>query len=349
MAETAVVAVVAAVAAAVPAILAGRLVIGLVRDAGMVADSVSPSPGVVAVAVTGAVLAGVAVGAAAMAAYRGTRIAAAMALRESAIGPARMSRWRQVLGWFCVLCGVDLAVITVAVMADVDDPFAAMSTAGQASVWTSIGFAVFAPVLLRWATALGGGVLRRFGPAGRLAAYDTGRRSQLLAGVLMPVVVFVGISTGTTYLMAIENLVAAQRVQTVDDQAVETLNAIVVAMIAVFAAIMVVNTVAAVVAGRRREFARQRLVGATPNQVRTMMLLETGLVAVTGILLGGLAALTTVLPYSQVKLDRLLPDIGLAYFALISLAALVITLGSTYLATRRALAPPAVEAAALAA
>ena len=80
-----------------------------------------------------------------------------------------------------------------------------MQTAGPACDLRSLGLALLAPLLLRGAARLRGRLLALFGASGHLAAYDAGRRSHLLAGILAPVIVFVGMGLGTLYLMAIEN------------------------------------------------------------------------------------------------------------------------------------------------
>lgn len=334
--ETFVVALAAALVAWVPAVLLGRLVFALVQGADLVSGSVEAAPGFVSVAMTGLVLTFVSCVAAGLAGRRGSRVAASTSLRESAIETRRMPEWRVLLGLLFVAGGLTLSILTVTVMADSDDPYAPMATAGEASVVTSIGLAILAPALLRWAATLAGPILRQFGAPGSIAAYNAERRAALLSGVLMPVILFVGISTGTAYLMAIESKVAAERTTTAEDQTIELLNGIVVAMIAVFAAIMIVNAVAAVVAGRREEIRRQRLIGATPGQVTGALLMEGSLVALAGIALGGLAALTTALPYSAVKLDRLTPGMGPWFYVVAGLIAVGLTMGSTYAAANRA-------------
>ena len=62
-------------------------------------------------------------------------------------------------------------------------------------------------------------------------------------------------------------------------------------MIALFAAIMLVNTLIAATTYRRREFGQQRLAGATRGQVLRMVGVEGVVLAVTGVLFGALASL----------------------------------------------------------
>ncbi len=242
---------------------------------------------------------------------------------------------------------MDLSVLTVTIMRDQDDPYAAMQTAGPASIFWSLGFALLSPLLLRGSAVALGGVLSGFGVSGHLAAYDARRRSHLLAGILAPVVVFVGMALGTLYLMAIENhapTVVGNGVVDADADTLAALNYVVVGMISTFAAIMVVNTVAAVIVDRRRELGQQRLAGATPEQVVATNVLAAALVAVTGLVVGGVASLGTIVPYSIVKLDRAVPDVSVLWWALVWAVAVVVTVGSTWVAVRRAMRQPALDA-----
>jgi putative ABC transport system permease protein len=147
--------------------------------------------------------------------------------------------------------------------------------------------------------------------------------------------------------MAIENSAPTApggSVTPVDAATLETVNYVVVGMIATFAALMVANTVAAVAVDRRREFGQQRLAGATPRQVVTTNVLEAALVAVTGLVVGAVASLGTIVPYSVVKLETVVPDVGGLWWALVWAAAVLLTVGSTWIAVRRAVREPALSA-----
>jgi putative ABC transport system permease protein len=63
-----------------------------------------------------------------------------------------------------------------------------------------------------------------------------------------------------------------------------------------YAAIASINTLAVAVLSRRREFAAQRLAGATRRDVTRMLLVEAGLVGAAGLALGTVISLFTVLP-----------------------------------------------------
>ena len=113
------------------------------------------------------------------------------------------------------------------------------------------------------------------------------------------------------------------------------LNNVVVGMIALFAAIMVVNSFVAVIAHRRTELARLRLLGATTTQVHRSVLAESAIVAGVGVVLGAIASLATIVPFSVARSEGVVPDGQLWLpFALITVAVLL-TLASARGAVRR--------------
>jgi putative ABC transport system permease protein len=347
--ETAVLGMVACLLAVLPAALVGRWVFSLVQEGGMVTPGLEHVAGLPFVLTTSVLVLIVSLVAVRIAAHRATGQPANVALRAGAEGTRtpRLSRWRVLAAVLCFAAGANMSVLTVTVMRDQEDPYAAMQTAGPASIFWSLGFALLSPLLLRSAARLLGGLLSRFGVPGYLASYDARRRSHLLAGILAPVVVFVGMGLGTLYLMAIENRapsVLGELVTKADAATLETLNYVVVGMISTFAAIMVVNTIAALAVDRRREFGHQRLAGATPQQVVATNCLEAALVVVTGLVVGGVASLGTIVPYSVVKLDRVVPDVTALWWVLVWTVAVLVTVGGTWVAVRRAMREPALDA-----
>jgi putative ABC transport system permease protein len=74
------------------------------------------------------------------------------------------------------------------------------------------------------------------------------------------------------------------------------INYLLAALALAYAAIASVNTLAVAVLSRRREFAAQRLAGATRRDVTTMLLVEATLVGLAGLGLGVVISLCTVLP-----------------------------------------------------
>ncbi|GAA1358383.1 FtsX-like permease family protein [Streptomyces beijiangensis] len=86
------------------------------------------------------------------------------------------------------------------------------------------------------------------------------------------------------------------------------INYLMVGMIVAYTAIAVVNSLVTSVRGRRREFGLQRLTGATSAQILRMVVIEALVVAAIGILLGTVAAATTLVPFSHVAAGSLVPS-----------------------------------------
>ncbi|WP_141753642.1 FtsX-like permease family protein [Streptomyces agglomeratus] len=108
--------------------------------------------------------------------------------------------------------------------------------------------------------------------------------------------------------------------------------------------ISVMNSLWLAVRGRTREFALQRLTGATRGQVMKMMAFEGGITAVIGIFLGTLVAPMTLIPFSLGRADSLTPSGPIwMYFATIGFAGLL-TMGATLVPTWQALKVRPIEA-----
>jgi putative ABC transport system permease protein len=116
---------------------------------------------------------------------------------------------------------------------------------------------------------------------------------------------------------------------------INLLNNLVTGMIAIFAAIMVINAFAAVVAGRRQELERLRLLGATSTQVERSVVAEAGIVAGIGVLLGLVASLATVVPFAVARHEGVVPDGQLWLPPLLVAGTVVLTLLSARSAVRR--------------
>ncbi|UPK74232.1 ABC transporter permease [Nocardioidaceae bacterium SCSIO 66511] len=346
VAETSAVAAGASVLALIPGCLLGRWILSLVKDAEMVSADVDHSVGAMTLLSTPVAMVLSAAIAATVAVRRAAKASARDAERMASNG-GRMGKLRVIGAVLMLTVAISYASVTVTVMDDSSDPYGAMSTAGPASVFASVGLALLAPVLLRAAATIAGGPMRLGRVAGYLAAFNARRRALELSSVLMPVVIFVGIATGTLYLMAIQADVTEGVVQDAEAKNIEFLNYVVVGMIAAFAAIMIVNTLVAAMQRRRREFGQQRLTGATPGQLLGMVGFESVLLTAVGIVLGVVASTATIVPYSLVKLDQPLPDNGLGLLIGVVVLAGAVTIGSGVASARRGLQVPALEAAAL--
>ncbi|QLE76068.1 FtsX-like permease family protein [Streptomyces rectiverticillatus] len=124
-----------------------------------------------------------------------------------------------------------------------------------------------------------------------------------------------------------------------------SVNYLIIGMLVAYTALSVVNTTAVAVGNRRKEFALQRLTGATRGQVLRMMTVEGCLVALVGLLLGAAAAASTLVPFGYALGSAGTisgpPSIALTVIG----AGLALTLAATLLPTWWALRSRPVEAA----
>ncbi|MBM2614646.1 ABC transporter permease [Actinoplanes sp. LDG1-06] len=330
--EAVTVAVVASAVAVPVGWLLGRVLVSLLQDTGQVAETVGAAFGPIAlgagfgVTLAGSLAAGIATA---------RRTSSASARRER-------PRLRRIGAGLMLLAGANCAVLTATLMdgKGID----AMQTAGQAGIWASIGLALLAPELLRLVTVVLGPLLRVLGVPGSLAVTGVHARTRSLASAVMPVLLFTGIATATVYMQGIEDRAAEGQIQPEYAQDIQTLNYVVVGMITLFVAIMLVNTLVAATAHRRREFAQQRLAGATRGQLLAMVSLEGVLITVTGVLGGLAASMFTILPFGSARAGQVWPDVSPVAFALIAAAAVALTGFATVQTTRRTVRGPAVSA-----
>lgn len=342
--EAAVVAVVAGALAIVPALFSSERLLDLLIDTGQVAPGVQHRFGAMALGVGLGITFTAAVLAAIVAARRTAGLTARQAMMTVIDNP-RMSRKRVAIGLAILLAGINCGVLTVTVFKDWG--LEVMAIAGQGAILSSIGLAVLSPALVRAAVAVVGGPLKSLtGVGGYLTVLHVRQRTRQFADGLIAVILFTGFATGILYLQAIENsaVKAAGTLKSLEHKSVETLNFVVVGMIALFAAVMLVNTVVAAIIHRRAEFGQQRLAGSTPPQVLGMVSVEGVLLSLVGILFGSLAAVASIVPYSIVRTGSAVPHEGiLIYVAIVSIAAFL-TLAASLGAARRAISTPAIQA-----
>lgn len=337
--EALVVSTIAAVAGTAVAALGGRALLAALRGSGMVGDDVAFGGGVASLGLTVVGLVGTSMLAAAIAGRRATRGPATLVLAEADNGGGRMPWWRVGIALLLIGGGISMGVITIAVMADAADPYGAMSTAGSCSIYVGVGLAILSPLLLRWGSRLVGPMLGS-GATAHLAAYNTSRRAHLLAGVLAPVIVLTSSAIGTLMLVGIDGRTlvgpAPEGAETIN-----LLNNVVVGMLSLFAAIMVVNAFAAVVAQRKLELERLRLLGATPSQVEGSIVAEAAIVAAVGVVMGAIASLSTVVPFAVARDEGVIPDGQLWLPVAVGAVVVLLTLGAARGAVRR-VAPMAI-------
>jgi putative ABC transport system permease protein len=329
-AETVAVAVAAAALGTWVANLTSRALFAALRRSGTVSDAVDYSDAWPALVLTALVLVLASLAAASVAGRRASRGPASIVPSEAR--PARRLRWwRIALAVVLVAHATSMAIITVTSTSD--DPYDAMATSGSLGLVVGVALALVGPVLL----AAGARLLRPAlgtGVAGHLAAYNTSRRAQLLSGVLGPVVILT--AAAVSILMAVgtdRRTLPGGAGQ--DTATITLLNNVVTAMICTFAAIMVVNSFAAVLAHRRAELHRLELLGATRRQVEDTVVAEAAVVAAVGVVLGLLASLFTIVPFGIARDEGVVPDGQLWLPPLVVVGVVLLTVTSARTAFRR--------------
>jgi putative ABC transport system permease protein len=319
----------------------GAALVHILGDSGQIADNVQYRFG-------GAAL-GMGIGETLLAALAATWLTARRtarrqvreALLDAAIGARRMSRTRWVAGIVALSGGISCAVVTAAVLDGAK--LESQAVAAEGAILSGIGFALLAPPILTVAAAVLGPLLRLLGgPAAQLGLLRIRQRTQQAATPMMPIIVCTAIAVGTLYLQSIWN--AGHHVSSADDRSTETLNFVVVGMIAVFAAVMLVNLLVADLAGRRREFAQLRLLGATPRQVLRLVGSESALMLTVGLFFGTAAALLTVVPYSSAVSGKVVPDAPVVLYLSVVAAVILLTLVASLAAASRITRTPAIAA-----
>ncbi|WP_370933131.1 FtsX-like permease family protein [Amycolatopsis sp. cg13] len=335
------IAIIAFLAAITPAVFTGRLVVDLLKNAQRLPERVPAEFGPFAISIgLGITLLAAGIAAAATA-WRRARSGVREGLLTASIGDGRPGWVRLIAGLLVLATGISAGVLTATVFTGREP--ALMAIGGQGAILSAVGFALLAPTLLAVITRAVAKPLRRTGASGHLAVLNLRGQTQQLAGALVPNILFTGMATGTLYMQSIENS-AATGARTEIARSIETLNYVVVGMVALFAAIMLVNTLIATTIHRRREFGQQRLAGSTPPQVLGMVGLEGAVLASTGVLFGSIASVATVVPYSLVKTGSVLPDATITIYLGVVLIACALTLTSSVGTARQAIRVPAVQA-----
>ncbi|MCC8243744.1 FtsX-like permease family protein [Saccharothrix luteola] len=123
-------------------------------------------------------------------------------------------------------------------------------------------------------------------------------------------------------------------------------NYLLVGMILAYTVISLVNTLVIATGERRREFALQRLIGATHGQILRMVGIESVVIALAGIILGGIVSLVTLVPFAIALNGTFWPAGPIAIYLVVVGGATGLTLLSTLLSTAYVLRTPPVAAAA---
>lgn len=331
MRETWVVAIVAALLALPAGYGGGHLLLAMLQQSGQVAPQIGYRFGPAALGIGLGVGVAVSMIATRVTARRVASRPVREALFEASAGARGMSRRRFWIGVVLVGFGLESVVLSLTVVGG-KTVYVVQPIAVEACIWSGIGFALLAPVLLRGAIAVLDAALRAVaGTAGELAVAGMRRRIQQAATPLMPIIVVTSIATGTLYMQAITN-----SLHPMADKSVEMVNYVIVAMISVFAAVMLMNLLFVTLADRCREFAQQRLVGATPRQLFGLVTAETGLLLLVGLTFGTIGALLTIVPFSIKTAHRAVPHAPLWIYLAIVTGVTVLAIGTSLVATRRA-------------
>jgi putative ABC transport system permease protein len=264
-----------------------------------------------------------ALGAAFVASRRAARTSPLAALGESAVDTHWLTRPRLVIALLLIATGLALGVVTVVAMTG---PYTA-STAGPASGLVAMGFALLAP-----------GIVRRMALVlPELTAQQARVQFRRMASVVVPVVLATAIGVATLYMQATEDSASQSMLEPGMGRTLAIGNYTVVSMILGFAVLTVINTLVASATRRRGEFGLFRMAGSTRGQVLRSMGMEGLVVAVIGVVLGSIASLATVLPFSLARTDSLLPTGSVWIYFIVIGAAGVITMAATLLPTWRVL------------
>ncbi|MFC8075242.1 FtsX-like permease family protein [Streptomyces sp. NPDC057137] len=339
--EAAAVGIIGTLLAIVPAMIGGQQLLNVFKDSGQVADGVDHVFGPIALSLGAAITVLASVGAAFLAVRRATK--------EAAGGKKSRGRAKNIAGVAALLLGAGTVSTTFAM--DKTD-VALMAAPGYGAILLAAGFAILSPALLRMLLGVLSGPLTLLtGASGYLTIHNMRQRAAQLSSVLMPLILFISISSAILYMQAIENDVvkASGLTRSSDDKSIQTLNYVISGIIVVFACIMLINSLYAATTYRTREFGQQRLTGATPNQVLGMITLESLILTVFGVFFATLSAFAGIVSFSAVRTDTAIPDQSLGIWLTVvgigAAATIVTSVGTAY----RGLRTPAVEAVALAA
>ncbi|MEV5984853.1 FtsX-like permease family protein [Streptomyces sp. NPDC052051] len=280
--------------------------------------------------------------ASAVAARRISRIAPAAALAASSTEQGRTGVPRLLVGLGALAGGVLLLRLAATRSAEQVDK------AGQAALLGSvvllIAVALAGPLAARvLATVLGAPVRALVPRAGWLAHANLRGYARRLSSAVVPVALLVGLS-GTMLTMTSTSERAAGAAATTVTSATDVwLRQAELTLLVCFAAVSTVNTLVAVTADRRREFALLRLVGATRSQILRMLTVESVLTTAVGVLLGTAVAGAASAAFSTAVTGSAIPSVPVAACAWIAAGAATLTVPVILTTGLRAVRGPATE------
>jgi len=324
----------------VPGIGLGAFVLSRLTAVGIAPDGLGPQVGSLTVA-GGSILSGLtALAAAIVASRRAGAVPPVRALAEATLsrGPA-LGRVRRAAGLISTALGACLSITTFFMP---NGPMLS-STAGPAGVAVAVGLALLSPAII---PALGRIATRLIDAPLQLAGRTLLVQPDRAAVVVAPLVLLIGIATGTLYQQTTEDSVHQGPRTPGDVASLSSVNYLIVAMIVAFCAILVLNTLIAATRRRRREFGLLRLTAATRSQVVRMVVAETLLTGGLATVLGTVAAVSTTAPYSMVRTGSLMPSGSIWIYLGVVAGAFALAFAATLPVTVRTLRTPPVEALA---
>jgi putative ABC transport system permease protein len=288
----------------------------ITRNLAPVGDAVpgSPLPLLIAVVVT----LFIAAVAAAAAARRISRIAPSAALTEAATYPARTG-WPRVLAGALALAGGTVFCAFIA---------------GQPANKSADGALLAAFILMAGTALLGppvaGAIVTILGTPVRLIARQAGwladsnlrGYAHRLSSAVIPMILLVALSGTFVFVGATVSGVSRQltpgQLSTVNSPTDVWLRQVELGVLVCFGGISTLNTLAALTAARRREFALLRLIGATRRQLARMLCAETLLIAAVGVAVGAPIAISVTAAFSQTLPGAPLPSVPAGTFGSIA-------------------------------
>ncbi|MFE6764939.1 FtsX-like permease family protein [Streptomyces sp. NPDC057689] len=325
--------------------LSARGLLAELQRRGMAAPGVrvpgTPLPLLVALAVALAV----GLAASAVAARRISRIAPASALTATATEQGRTGAPRLLASAGALTGGALLLRLAATRPAGEVDKAAQAALLGSLVLLVAVALA--GPFAARLLAAVLGAPVRVLAPgAGWLADANLRGYARRLSSAVVPVALLVGLS-GTMLVMTSTAEHAAGAAASGATSATDVwLRQAELAMLTCFAAVSTVNTLVAVTAERRREFALLRLVGATRPQLLRMLTAEAALTTVVGVLLGAAVAGAASAAFSTAVNGSPMPAVPVAGCWWIAAGATALTVPAVLATGLRAVRGPAAVPAA---
>ncbi|MFI8324994.1 FtsX-like permease family protein [Streptomyces sp. NPDC085529] len=321
---------------------AARRFLGELQRRGMAAPGLRVPDTLLPMVIALAAALAVGLAATAVAARRISRIAPAAALAASATEHARTGAPRLLAG-VVALAGGGLLLRLAATR-----PVAEADKAGQAALLGSlvllVAVALLGPLAARLLAAAAGAPVRLLAPrAGWLADANLRGYARRLSSAVVPVALLVGLSGTMSIMTSTAGNAPGMTTSGVTSATDVWLRQSELALLVCFASVSTVNTLVAVTAGRRREFALLRLVGATSSQLLRVLTVEAVLTTVVGVLLGATVAGAASAAFSTAVTGSAVPTVPLAACGWIVAGAAALTIPVILVTGARTVRGPAAE------